>query len=71
MRSWSANSIEPGQIARMCRLAWLYIDGKAYSLSVQAGYGLVNIVSFKCCVICFYKSVFIYLHCTLAGDLRQ
>ena len=25
--SWSANSIEPGQIARMCRLDWLYISG--------------------------------------------
>ena len=23
-----ANSIEPGQIAQMCRLAWLYTGGK-------------------------------------------
>ena len=27
LESWSANSIEPGQIARMCRLAWLYTGG--------------------------------------------
>ena len=27
-QSWSANSIEPGQTARMCRLAWLYTGGK-------------------------------------------
>ena len=26
--SWSANSVEPGQIARMCRLALLYTGGK-------------------------------------------
>ena len=26
--SWSADSIEPSQIARTCRLAWLYIGGK-------------------------------------------
>ena len=25
---WSVNSIEPGQTARMCRLAWLYIGDK-------------------------------------------
>ena len=26
--SWSANSIEPSQTARMCRLAWLNTDGQ-------------------------------------------
>ena len=26
--SWPANSIEPGQTARMCRLVWLYTGGK-------------------------------------------
>ena len=26
--SWSAKSIEPGQTAQMCRLAWLYTGGK-------------------------------------------
>ena len=36
-QSWSANSIEPGVTARMCRLAWLYTGGKGYSLSVLAG----------------------------------
>ena len=25
---WSANSIEPGQTAQMCGLAWLYTGGK-------------------------------------------
>ena len=35
--NWSANSIEPGQTARMCSLAWLYTGGKGYSLSVLAG----------------------------------
>ena len=37
--SWSANSIEPGQTAWMCRLPWLYTDGKGESFSVPAGYG--------------------------------
>ena len=26
--SWTANSIEPGHTARMCRLAWLHTSGK-------------------------------------------
>ena len=34
---WSANSIEPGQTTQMCRLAWLYTDGKGKSLLVPAG----------------------------------
>ena len=28
IRSWSASSIEPGQTARIRRLAWLYTGGK-------------------------------------------
>ena len=28
MRTWSANSIEPGQNARMYRLAWICSGGK-------------------------------------------
>ena len=35
--SWSTNSIEPGQTARMCRLSWIYTGGKGYSRSVLAG----------------------------------
>ena len=27
--SWSAISIEAGQTARMCMLAWVYTDGKS------------------------------------------
>jgi hypothetical protein len=34
--SLSANSIEPGQTARMCRLAWLYTGGKGLTFSVPA-----------------------------------
>ena len=34
------NRIEPGQTARMCQLAYLYTDGKGYSLSVPAWWGL-------------------------------
>jgi hypothetical protein len=33
-----ANSIEPGQTIRMCRLAWLYTDGKGFLF--QQGKGL-------------------------------
>ena len=32
MRSWSANSIEPGQTTHMCRLAWLYNGGKGVTV---------------------------------------
>ena len=35
--SWSSNSIEPGQNARMCRLVWLYTGSKGLSLTVLAG----------------------------------
>ena len=35
--SWPASSIKPGQTARMCRLAWLYTSGKAFTLLVPAG----------------------------------
>jgi hypothetical protein len=38
----SANSIEPGQTARMCRLAWLYTGGKDLMLSGPAFKGLKN-----------------------------
>ena len=41
LKSWSANSIEPGQTARMSRLARLYTGGKGQSLSVSAGQGLI------------------------------
>ena len=36
-QGWSANSIEPGQIAWVCRLAWVYTGGKGLLLSVPAG----------------------------------
>jgi hypothetical protein len=36
IKSLSANSIEPSQTARMCRLAWLYTGGKGLKLSVTA-----------------------------------
>ena len=42
LKSWSANSIQPGQTAQMWRLAWLYTGGKDLSLSVPAGYGLMT-----------------------------
>ena len=42
--SWSANSIEPGQTAWMCRLALLYTGGKGQSLSVLAGSGLNRLI---------------------------
>jgi hypothetical protein len=32
----SANRIEPGQTAWVCRLAWLYTGGKGLTLSVPA-----------------------------------
>ena len=37
IRCWSANSIEPGQTAQMCRLAWLYTGGIGIVLSVPTG----------------------------------
>ena len=37
MKTWSANSTEPGQSAWMCRLAWLFAGGKDLTLSVPAG----------------------------------
>jgi hypothetical protein len=36
VESLSANSIEPGQTARMFRLAWLYTGGKGVTLLVPA-----------------------------------
>jgi hypothetical protein len=35
--SWSANSIEPGKTASMCRLAWINTGGKGLSLLFPAG----------------------------------
>ena len=32
--SWSASSIESGQTARMCRLAWLYTGGRLITFGV-------------------------------------
>ena len=38
MRTWSANSIENGQNAGMCRIdCWFYNVGKVLSFSVPAG----------------------------------
>jgi hypothetical protein len=36
IESLSANSIEPGQTAQMCHLAWLYTGGKGLTLSILA-----------------------------------
>ena len=40
--SWSANSIEPGQTAKICRLAWLYTGGKLRLMTFGVGRIRVN-----------------------------
>ena len=49
--SWSTNSIEHGQNARMCRLAWLYTGGKSWSVLT---FNLLNF--FNRLVHLFWKS---------------
>ena len=73
--SWSANSIEPGQIAWMCRLAWLYTDDKCLSLSQKLCY-FASLALLEVCAISLSHQytarlalVFPYSKLTLASRL--